>query len=145
MKKAFSIVITILLLISVFSGCEKAASFDWDSSMQKLLEMGLDIDQTFETEAELTDANRLFNEQHRVRGGKHNLEIKRAVIMLMNKDKGSNCQIIEFANNTQAEDYTKFYIATRDKSSIYKIATDGPYVVLTSMKIVVETLNMDFK
>lgn len=143
--KRTSFLIIVFLLISILAGCEEAVSFDWDKNIEKLQEKGLVIDQTIQTEADLTDANRLFNEQHRVRGGKYNLEIKRAVIMLMHEDKGNNCQIIEFANSRQAEDYTKYYLATRDKESTYKIATDGPYVVMTTLNVVTETITMNFK
>ena len=147
MKRFTFLSIAFLLVFSLLAGCNQQEdfNFDWDGSIQTLQEKGLVIDQTFTTEAELTDANRLFNEQHRVRGGKVSLEIKRAVVMLMHGDLGNNCQIIEFANKKQAEDYTKYYIATRDKDNIHRIATDGSYVVITTLEIVKETLNIDFK
>ena len=143
--KRTSFLIIVFLLISILAGCAEANAFDWDKTVEAVTGQGLAIDQSFTTEAELTDATRLFNSQHQARGGKFSLEIKRAVVLLKDGDKGTNCQIVEFANSNQAEEYAKYYIATRDKTSAYRIATDGPYIVLTSMSTVVEALDMDFK
>ena len=117
---------------------------DTHSTVATLQEKGLSNDQSFTTEAELTDATRLFNQQHQARGGKTALEIKRAVVMLLDGDMSDNCQIVEFANSNQAEEYTKYYIATRDEYSAYVIAQEGPYIVLTTLKVVLETVPLTF-
>ena len=138
----------IIILCSVFlillTGCSK--KFDWDKTVNKLIDMRFDEVTRYETKVQVDVLNNLSNSLIDYYGGNFTIELNRAIYLVRNYryDQGE-CKLYEFKTKSQAKQFVEFYIEIRSKDSSYKYAIENNIVVRSNHDIAMNVIGLDFK
>jgi len=146
MKKAISILIVLLLLTTIFVGCNQ--DFDVERLVKKLKAKGLTDGMCYVTPEECERATSLTNSEIKFMGGDFTVEIVNQISLIENGDYSRACTFVTFATEEQATQFAELnieYFAKGDNSNNWKIAYSGCVVVLTNLDVAFELINLQFR
>lgn len=146
MKKAISILIVLLLLTTIFVGCNQ--DLDVEKLVKKLKAKGLTEGVCYVTQEECERATSLANTEIKFMGGDFTVEIVNDISLIENGDYSKSCTFITFATEEQATQFAELnieYFAKGENSNNWKIACSGCVVVLTNLDVAFELINLQFR
>lgn len=143
MKKFISIAVSLLLIALTFVGCGE--KFDFTKTADRLEQNGYRAVTSYDTEYEIEQMTRRFNEAIYDMGGDFQVEITRYVSFLKDDDHSLSCTLVEFATEEQAKNYTELFLFSREKHSTTKIARSQNIVVYTDSVEVQRNIDLEFR
>ena len=146
MKKVISILIVLLLLTTIFVGCNQ--DLDVEKLVKKLKAKGLTEGVCYVTQEECERATSLANTEIKFMGGDFTVEIVNDISLIENGDYSKSCTFITFATEEQATQFAELnieYFAKGENSNNWKIACSGCVVVLTNLDVAFELINLQFR
>ena len=146
MKKAISILIVLLLLITIFVGCNQ--DLDVKKLVKKLKAKGLTEGVCYVTQEECERATSLTNTEIKFMGGDFTVEIVNDISLIENGDYSKSCTFITFATEEQAKQFAELnisYFVKIGNTNNWRIAYSGCVVVLTNLEVAFELINLQFR
>ena len=146
MKKAISILIVLLLLTTIFVGCNQ--DLDVKKLVKKLKAKGLTEGVCYVTQEECERATSLTNTEIKFMGGDFTVEIVNDISLIENGDYSKSCTFITFATEEQAKQFAELnisYFVKIGNTNNWRIAYSGCVVVLTNLEVAFELINLQFR
>ena len=139
-KRFFAIIAALCLFLT---GCSK--SFDWDSNVEKVENLGFVVFNTSTNEEDLNRNTDSINADIKLMGGDFSVELDNAIAL--NKEVEDSyycCTFVDFKSDEQAKNYYELYLSTRSNENQYKLALIKDIVVLTNSQEVIDLLKLEF-
>ena len=142
MKRIIALITLVSMLALALVGC---GGLDVEDSVKALKAKGMREGASYESDEELELANELFNAEIEYMGGDFTVRVDGYTSLVANLDFTKTVEFITFSSKREAEAYVELYLKSRDKYSESKIAKSGSVVVITNLKLVEETLDLEFE
>ena len=142
MRKAISLFLVILLLLSICSGCQK--TYDVDGTIQKLKDKGMIVSENYDTPEAASGMSVLLNGEIKNNGGNFTVTLKQMTHLIYEDNVAQNCQIFVFENTRQAKKMAEFYISVRDSENYYYVAQSENVMIATNLDFVQKVIGLEF-
>ncbi len=143
MKKLTLIMVLILALCLIFSGC--AVKINEKNATEKLENKGFTVIKTYSSEDELKYATEEIKIQLYTFGGDFNVKVISQTVLAEKDNPEKTCTFIEFEREDHAINYVLFLMDEKTEDDEIKIGREGSTVVITNSEKAQRWLDIQLK